>query len=72
MDEKEKVETFGEMVTVTERLVKPWKIAMLLTNILWALIVAMLVWMAYMAPVTMEQTQDFTQQTQDQHYAEAT
>ena len=71
MTEQDKIQSFGEMVEATERLTKPWKIAMLVTNIAWAFIVALLVWMAYMAPVEVEQTQDFSNQTQGQYYSEA-
>lgn len=31
-------ETFGELVRATERLARPWKVAFLITNFLWALV----------------------------------
>ena len=33
MDDKEKIQSFGDMVEATERLTKPWRIALLVTNL---------------------------------------
>lgn len=77
MDDKEKIQSFGDMVDATEKMSKPWQnavhkliIALCVTNLLWALIVAMLVWFAYMTPVEMQQEQELTQQHQTQSYTE--
>lgn len=78
MDEnKETIQNFGDMVNATQQLSKPWQehtkkltIALVLTNALWAIIVAMLVWFAYMTPVDVGQEQDFTNQVQTQNYSE--
>ena len=50
MDDKEKIQSFGEMVSATERMSKPWQDtvkhliwAIIGTNLFWAVIVAMLV-----------------------------
>lgn len=68
MDDKEKIQSFGDMVDATRKLTKPWIIALIVTNVLWAFIVGMLVWFAYMTPVEMSQEQDLTGQQQTQFY----
>lgn len=70
MNDNEKVQNFSDMVDATEKLTAPWRKAFFLSNILWAIIVAMLVWFAYMAPIDMGQDQDFTNQHQQQYYSE--
>ena len=77
MDDKEKIQSFGDMVDATDKMSKPWRetvhkmiIALCVTNFLWALIVGMLVWFAYMTPAEMTQEQDLTEQRQTQSYTE--
>lgn len=70
MDDKEKIESFGDMVQATERLTKPWRIALLATNLLWALVFAMFILLAYLMPVEMEQGQQLPDGTQSQSYTE--
>lgn len=69
MNDTEKVLSFGEMVESTRRLTKPWIIALIITNALWAAVTFSLIWFAYMAPIDMEQAQDFTGQYQTQEYS---
>lgn len=69
-ENKETVQNFGDMVNGVDRLTKPWRIALIVTNILWSAIVALLIWFAYMTPIDASQEQDFTQQTQSQSYSE--
>lgn len=68
--DNEKIQNFADMVDATEKLVKPWRIISIVTNVLWAIIVAMLIWFAYMSPVDMGQNQDFTNRVQGQTYTE--
>lgn len=77
MEDKEKIQNFGDMVDATERLAAPYKkfalgsiIALIATNLLWAIIVALLVCFAYMTPAEMSQEQDLTTQQQTQTYTE--
>lgn len=77
MDDKEKIQSFGDMVDATERMAKPWQDAVrrlvwviVGTNLFWAIIVGMLVWFAYMTPAEMTQEQDLTEQHQTQSYTE--
>lgn len=78
MDErKEMMENFGDMVNATERMSAPWKEtawkllkALVLTNLFWAVIVAMLVWFAYMTPIESSQEQELTEGTQQQSYSQ--
>lgn len=77
MDDKEKIQSFADMVDGVDRLSQPWRehskrqtIALIVTNVLWAFIVAMLVWFAYMTPIESNQQQDFGNQTQTQSYSE--
>lgn len=59
MNDAEKIKSFGDMVDATERLTKPWRIALIVTNVLWAVVVCMFIWFAYMAPDTAYQAQEF-------------
>ncbi len=77
MEDREKIQSFGDMVEATDKLAAPWRkanfiqtIALIVTNLLWAIIVFTLVWFAYMTPVDVEQNQDFTSQNQTQTYSE--
>lgn len=73
MDDKEKIQSFGDMVDATEKLSKPWQesskrltIALILTNLFWALVLAAFIAFAYLTPETTYQEQDFDQNTQVQ------
>lgn len=77
MEENEKIQNFGDMVNATEKLSAPWREtvwklirALVITNLLWAIIVGLLVWFAYMTPVDVGQEQNFEQQQQTQSYSE--
>ena len=77
MEDKDTIQNFGDMVNATEKMAAPWREtlwkvirALIITNILWAVIVGMLVWFAYMTPVDVGQEQNFEQQTQTQNYSE--
>lgn len=77
MENKEKIQSFGDMVNATEKLAEPYKkftfwslIALIATNLFWAVIVAMLVFFAYMTPAEMSQEQDFDAHQQSQTYTE--
>jgi len=77
MDERDRIESFGDMVEATEKLTKPWRNAFfaaigatLVTNILWAVIVWFLVHYAYMTPTDIYQEQDLTGQVQTQSYSQ--
>lgn len=70
MVDNDKIQNFGDMVEATEKLTRPWRIVTIVSNCLWAIVVAMLIWFAYMTPVDMGQNQDFTQQIQGQTYSE--
>lgn len=66
MDDKEKIQSFGDMVEATERLTKPWRIALIVTNVLWALVFAAFIFLAYLTPDTTYQYQEVEGQTQVQ------
>lgn len=77
MTDEEKIQSFGDMVNATQKLSQPWQnhtkhltIALIVTNLFWAIIVGLLVWFAYMTPMDVDQQQDFTSQTQTQSYSE--
>lgn len=68
-DEKEKsIQNFGDMVDAVEQLTKPWRKAFWLSNILWAIIVALLISYAYLIPSEMSQEQTMPEQHQAQTY----
>ena len=68
MNDNEKIQSFGDMVDATEKLTKPWRFALFLTNILWAAVVVLLVSYAYLVPSEMSQEQDLPSQHQTQTY----
>lgn len=70
MTDNEKIQSFGDMVEATRKLTKPWIIALITTNVLWAAVTFALVWFAYMAPIEVEQAQDSPNQTQEQSYSQ--
>lgn len=77
MEDKEKIQSFGDMVSATEKLAEPYKkfafgsiIALIATNLFWAIIVGMLVFFAYMTPAEMSQEQNFDTHQQSQSYTE--
>lgn len=59
-------ESFKDWMNGALELVKPWKVALILTNLFWAAVLFAFIWFAYMSPETTYQSQDFTNQTQTQ------
>lgn len=57
---------FEKMVEGADRLIKPWKFALILTNLFWAVVLAAFIAFAYLTPTEMEQSQDFPGQQQEQ------
>lgn len=73
IDDKEKIQSFGDMVEASDKLAAPWRktnfiltIALVLTNLFWAIALCIFIWLAYMAPDTTYQYQDFGGQSQGQ------
>lgn len=66
MNDTEKVQSFGDMVNATEKLTKPWRWALVITNLLWAVVFGMFIAFAYLTPDTVYQSQDFEGQNQVQ------
>lgn len=73
MNDSEKIQSFGDMVDATEKMAAPWRrtnliltIAMVVTNLFWAIALCLFIWFAYMAPDTTYQYQDFNDQHQGQ------
>lgn len=64
MSDAEKIQSFGDMVEATERLTKPWRLAMVITNVLWAFVLSAFILLAYLTPDTTYQYQDGNHQTQ--------
>lgn len=66
MTDKEKIESFGDMVEATDKMSSPWREtvfklvrALILTNLFWAAVLSVFIWFAYMAPDTTYQAQEF-------------
>lgn len=77
MSDNEKIQSFGDMVDATEKMSAPWREtvfklvkALVITNLLWAIVLGLFIWFAYMTPVEMEQGQDFDVHAQTQSYSE--
>lgn len=66
MTDHEKIQSFGDMVNATEKLTKPWRIALIVTNILWALVFTAFILLAYLTPDTTYQYQEVDGQAQVQ------
>lgn len=66
MEEKEARDSFKDWMNGALELVKPWKLALILTNLFWAVVLFAFIWFAYMSPDTSYQHQDFTEQEQTQ------
>lgn len=66
MNDSEKIQSFGDMVNATERLTKPWRYALYITNLLWAIVFAAFILLAYLTPDTSYQYQDFDKPAQVQ------
>lgn len=64
MNDTEKVHSFGDMVNATEKLTKPWRWALVITNLLWAIVFALFIAFAYLSPDTTYQYQDGQEQMQ--------
>ena len=70
MTDKEAIQNFGDMVEASRKLNKPWIIALIVTNALWAAVTFSLIWFAYMAPIDMNQNQDMENSVQSQTYSQ--
>lgn len=77
MDDKEKIQSFGDMVEASEKITKPWRhfcawllAALVATNLIWGFVHWKQLQYAYMTPEEFEQTQQFDAQTQEQHYSQ--
>ena len=66
MNDTEKIQSFGDMVEATEKLTKPWRCALIITNFLWALVFLAFILLAYLTQDTSYQYQDFNNHTQVQ------
>ncbi len=66
MNDSEKIQSFSDMVNATEKLTKPWRFALAITNILWAVVFLAFILLAYLTPDTSYQYQDFDGHTQVQ------
>lgn len=66
MENKEAIQNFSDMVTATEKLTKPWRVALLVTNLMWALVFGAFILLAYLTPDTSYQMQDYNSQVQQQ------
>lgn len=77
MTDNEKIQSFGDMVDAVEKLTKPIQQEnerlhkqLIIERIVSGIIIALFIWFAYMAPVEMDQSQEFDQHTQNQSYSE--
>ena len=64
MNDTEKIQSFGDRVEATEKLTKPWRWALIMTNVLWAIVFLAFILLAYLTPDTSYQYQDGETQTQ--------
>lgn len=77
MTNEEKIQSFGEMVSASEKITQPWRkfccwilAALVVTNLIWGFVFWWNLKWAYMTPTEVSQEQLFDQQTQTQYYSE--
>lgn len=66
MENNEKVQNFADMVSATEKLTKPWRWALIITNALWAIVFTAFILLAYLTPDSSYQYQELPSQIQEQ------
>lgn len=66
--ENKEIQYFEKMIDGAERLIRPWKVALITAIIGWAITLIVFIAFAYLTPTTYEQgqTQDFPTQQQEQ------
>ena len=52
MNDSEKIQSFSDLVNAAERLTKPWRWALIITNCLWAVVFLAFILLAYLTPET--------------------
>ena len=70
MDDKEKIQSFGDMVDAARKLTFPWIVSLIVTNTLWAVVTFSLIWFAYMTPIDSSQTQNLPDGSQSQNFSQ--
>jgi len=62
------IQYFEKMVDGANRLVKPWKLALIITNLFWAIVMAAFILLAYLTPteIDVQQNQGAVEQQQEQ------
>lgn len=77
MNDKEKIQSFGDLVEASEKITKPWRMlcvwllaALVATNLIWGFVHWKQLQYAYMTPEEFSQTQQFDDQTQAQSYSQ--
>lgn len=66
MTDNDKIQSFGDMVNAAEKLTKPWRWALIITNTLWAIVFLAFILLAYLSPDTVYQSQNIDGQVQTQ------
>lgn len=66
MTDNDKIQSFGDMVDATEKLTKPWRFALIITNVLWAVVFLAFILLAYLTPDSTYQYQELDSQSQVQ------
>ena len=65
------MEQFKEYVKGCNEVAKKWVIALIVCNIMWAVVFTAFIALAYIHPRDCVQTQDFNQETQQQSYSDS-
>lgn len=60
------IEQFKLMVQGATELVKPWRLALILSNLFWAVVLALFIFLAYLSPASIETNQEQTIPSQSQ------
>ncbi len=55
----DRLQEFKAWVNACQDLIRPWKVALIVTNCLWALVFAIFILLAYIMPYETDMSQDF-------------
>lgn len=68
VDLEKDIQYFDRMVSGAEKLIKPWRFSLILTNLFWAVVFTAFILLAYLTPtqIDVQQNQGAVEQKQEQ------
>lgn len=65
------MEQFKEYVKGCNEVAKKWVIALIVCNVMWAVVFGLFLWLSYSNSIDYSQTQNYDDKIQEQHYTES-